>query len=246
MALQPFLTRKPNPSIAITNAFGSAMSLISGRNLDTIGEPVPKDAEGLSQLFRLSHYVTALMDREDIFRFVPDEQQGICYRGLALFVQIAGDNISVAGAMPVWDAPVAEADTEAIDLIWKAQAFVDVWFDNVPAMPNSSSTVHTQLLHDSKGLTTGAYYSAKAYAQLASGLSDVHGIFPDADDVIQIKEIRRSTDVFAGAAHVLTAPDSKELQRLCNELLADLTGYTFAENVEEGMLVHAMTITVPG
>ena len=216
------------------------MSLITEKNLDSDEQRIPRDVEGLSQLFRLSRYVTELLDRKDIIALVPDEQRSISCKGLALFVQVAGDNLSIAGSMPIWDASIHEVEAEAIDLISKARSVLDVCSHSVPEMSNSVSTVHTQLLHDSKGLTTGAYYSARAYVAITSEFSEVRDMITDIDDV-QIRDIRKSTDVFEGAAYVLTAPDSKELQRLCNELLADLTGYNFSGHVGEGMLVRTPT-----
>ena len=232
------MARKPNISLAVTNSFGGALALISESPSDLAGQVIPRDGEGLSQVFRLSQYAGELIDQPNILVHATDEQQGICYKGLALFVQLAGDNLGIADSMPLWDASIPEIENEAVNVVAKAQALLGSWLQGRTPPSASIALVQDQLLTDSIGLTTKSYYSARAYSAITTELAESQVAEPSSEDSFGLKAVRNSTDVIAGATYLLAAQDSKELRRLCNELLADLTGHKFSENVEEGLLIH--------
>ena len=169
------------------------------------------------------------------FESIADDDKATLCKNIALFLQLAGDNLGVAGSIPLWNDIDQEQEIEVVDLIAEAQALLASWLHTESSLSSFVSQTQNQLLNEANGLTAKSYYSGRAYSAIATEISETHGPVSGKGQADQLKEMRVSENVFASAAYLTSAPESKELQRLCNELLADLTILNFQANVTEGM-----------
>lgn len=223
-ALHQFVTRPPNASLAITNSFGGALCLIS-RDSSTITQDVSRDGDGYSSAFRMAQYTTKLINSTSIFDSSAIQQQMLVCKNMAIFIQLAGDDLSVPGAIPLWEFADPDLEFEVTDFIADAQVLLASWLHIFP-LSTFVSEAETQLSHESSGISSASYYSARAYSAMAIEITEFHGVRGIEDEETKrLKELRRSPrDVFAAAATFTSICESKELLRLCNGLLADLTG----------------------
>ena len=234
-AMRPFISRSPNPSIAITNSLGASLSLINPSSPDSIQHLIARDGDGYSSAFRMAIFSTKLIGSTKAFESITNDEQATLCKNIALFLQLAGDNLSISGSMPLWDILDQEQETEVIDLVAETQALLASWLHTESSLSSFISVAQQELLNDAKGLKAESYYSGRAYCAMTTEISETHGPSSDKSQVDRLKALRVSEDIFASAAYLSSAPDSKALQRLCNELLADLTGLNFEGSATEGM-----------
>ena len=233
-AIRPFLLQSPNPSLAITNSFGGSISLITNISPDTIQRTASRGTDGYSSLFRVTKYGVKLINSTKIFDYITNEQRTLLCKHLALFIQLASDELSVPGDLRLWDSLDSDQESEVVDFVAEAQSLLASWFQGKPSATAFVEAVQDQLLHDSYGHASSSYYSARAYSAMTTEIVEVHGHKGHKNDADRLKAMRKSADVFAAVACLTSAPFSKDIQRLCNELLADLTGYSFGEDTAEG------------
>ena len=222
-ALEPFVSTPPNPSIAITTSFGGAMTLIE--NAHKIEVNVSYDDTGQSLLLRVMRYVIDLFNTTNMFGVLSTEQRLVLAKNLAVTVQLAGDNLSVQGSMPLWVSSETGIASDVGDFIAQAQSHLASWLFAAPESVLTES-VMSQLLEESLGSSSTAYYSGRAFSAIATELSQLHGPSGD-EDAIRLKSALKSPDTFAAAALLFSASGGPASLRSCNELLADLTVFKF-------------------
>lgn len=232
--LEPFVTRSPNPSLAITNPFGGALSLVTRASASSLGESIPRDGDGYSSAFRMVLYTHKLIRTTKVFDYATSEHKGVICKNLALFLQLAGDNLSISGSMPLWDSPDPDQESEIVDLAAEMQNLLASWLQADSPPSEFLPAVQTQLLEDAKGLTAKSYYSGRAYSTMTSELRELHGYVVRDNETERMKMMRKSADVFAAAGYLTSTTESKNLQRVGNELLADLTGLDVQKHMAEG------------
>jgi len=230
-ALQPFLNRMPNPSLAITNTFGGAISMIS--SLAEKDQIVSRDSDGSSLVLRMAQYTTKLVKATSAFAAATEILRTVTVKSLALFLQLAGDDLSVLDHVPLWTAPKVELEDERIDFVAEAQSLLASWLQ--PAPPPSYITIaRTQLLDESAGQSPSSYYSGRTFSALTSELAESHGYAASDQEVEQIRALRKSGNIFTEAA-LLTAIEAREVMRVANDILAELTGHDFTEDQATGL-----------
>lgn len=235
-ALLPFILRVPDPSLAITNAFGGLLSMISPSSSDPVRENISRDGVGNSTALRMARYTTLIIKETDILDCVTYEGKTTICKYMSLFLQFASDNLSVPGSMPLWEPADLDTESEIVDFVAEAQALLGDWLHNRDSsMSGSIPEVQKQLLDDSRGLVASSYYSGRAYSAVTAEIAELHGPSVHLNDTDMIKEFRRSNDAFVAAAYLTSASESEELFRLGNYLLTDLTGHDFRKNLAEGM-----------
>lgn len=235
-ALVPFILRVPDPSLAITNAFGGSLSMISPTSSNSVKENISRDGAGSSTALRMARYTTMIIKETDILDSATHETKTTVCKYMALVLQFASDNLSVPGSMPLWESADLDTESEIVDFVAEAQALLGDWLHSKDSsMSGSISEVQKQLLDDSRGLVASSYYSGRAYSALTAEYVELRGLSVHLNDVNLIKEFRRSNDAFVAAAYLTSASESEELFRLGNYLLTDLTGHDFRKNLTEGM-----------
>jgi len=234
-AIEPFFWGSPNLSLAITNSLSGALSLITPISSASISQRITTDGDGYSSAFRMFRYTTKLIESTKAFEYITSSHKAVLVKSLALLLQIAGDNLSVPESIPLWKFEDPDQEAEVVDFVAETQALLASWFALEPSPSDFVHVAQIQLLEQANGQSTKSYYSARAYAAITAEKTEIHGHRGGESDADRLKTMRKSTDIFASAAYLASAPGSKELQRLCNELIADLTGLNFQKNMENGM-----------
>lgn len=235
-AFRRFLSIPPNLSLAITNFLGGAINLIeqSPASEDTKGN-MERDMDGYSPALRIIWYITKLIKATDIFGFVTEKQQAMLWKHMSLFLQLAGDNISVPGSNDLWNRYDSDMEAEILELTTEVQSLLALWLQDKSQEKSSLSAItQSQLSEESQGLSPASYYSARAYSAISSDLQELRGHTARDGEAERLRSIRKSEEVFLAAALLSSASDSKALLRLCNELISDLTGSNSYENADEG------------
>ena len=236
-ALAPFILRIPDPSLAITNAFGGSLSMISSTISDSNKQKIFRDEDGNSAAHRMAHYTTQIIKSTGIFDSMTHEQKAVVWKHLAVFLQLASDNLSVPGSMPLWESTDLDTESEIVDFVAEAQTLLADWLRSKDSITSDFvPEVQKQLLDSAYGLETSSYYSGRAFSVLNAEFTELHGPLSHTNDADLIKRFRRSTDAFVVVAYLTSALESEELLRLCNYTLTDLTGYDFQKDLAEGML----------
>ena len=222
--LAPFITRSPNKSLAITNPIGGALFLLL-RSPESSKQEISWDADGYSAAFRMARYATKLILSTDCFSHASKESKVAACKAMATFLQLAGDDLSVKGSPPLWELIDPDLESEVVDFVAEAQALLASWLTL-----DFVTDVQKQLLCDTSGRSTISYYGARAYSALTIEIAELQGAqVTHHQDVGQLKQLQQSPDVFTSAALLTSLSDSKEALKLCNGLLADLTGQRLFE-----------------
>ena len=246
-ALVPFILRVPDPSLAITNAFGGSLSMISPTSSDSVRKNISRDGAGNSTALRMARYMTLLIKETDIVDSATHENKTTVCKYMALFLQLASDNLSVPGSMPLWESADLDTESEIVDFVAEAQALLGNWLHiRDSSMSESIFEVQKQLLDESRGLVASSYYSGRAYSALTAEYAELHGSSVHLNDANLIMEFRRSNDAFVAAAYLTSASESEVLFRLGNHLLTDLTGHDFRKNLAEGKPAIIMPLDAYG
>lgn len=184
-ALAPFLDITPKPSIAITNPLGGSTYLVKqSPSRVPFNKSFPRDSEGYSAAFRSAYYVTQIVKETDIFDATSDEMRGEIFRLLLLTVQLADDNLGLAGSNNLWSEYTPEMETDALLFVSDAQSFITEqlrehsarWAEDTEESRTSFlEMVMNQLRNGSQGLSASAYYNARAFSMLVAELVEMHG-----------------------------------------------------------------------
>ena len=235
-ALAPFISRVPDPSLAITNDFGGSVSMISPTTSSSIDQTIYRDGYGNSVALRMAQYTTEIVKSTEIFDSASHERKATICKYMAVFLQFASDNLSVPGSMPLWEFADPDFESEMVDFVTESQNLLRGWLHSRDSSTSEFvAEVQKQLLDDSHGLSASSYYSGRAFSALTAEKNELHGPSAHLNNADLIKGFRRSNDAFAAAAYLTSASESEELFRLCNYVLTDLTEHDFRENLAEGM-----------
>lgn len=219
-ALQPILLSSPNPSLAIMNVLGTAVSLIEST---VSAKTVPYDKAGHSVAFRLFWFTSVLVQTPGMLEHVTIDRRSCIYRNLALISQIGNDSLSIEAAHSLWRVQDPESEEEIIDIISQTQNSIASWLAN-----NSDdrfvSAVISGLLEDSRGMSVAAYYSSRAYISMTTELTELHANLEYDLGIDELKSVKNTADIFAGVAIISAVQNLTMVTRTFNELLTDLTG----------------------
>ncbi|RMZ66379.1 ring zinc finger [Pyrenophora seminiperda CCB06] len=239
IALEPFLNVPPRSSLAITNALGGAVYLVKSAQPPQHAKNIPQDADGYSTAYRISQYVIRLFKTPELFRIdnVPHELRDACLRNIAVAIQLANDNLGLAGSNGFWSHYDTYVEADAMSFLSDAQAFVTqelkdlaiTWGSN-----NADASLLTwadKLISDiDADATSVAYYNARTYSVLLTEAVEISGWKNAQTGQIQemLKTTRKTKNTFQVLAliNAFSEPlsESKACDRMCNEIIADLTG----------------------
>lgn len=193
-------------------------------------QTISRDVDGYSSAFRMAQYTTKLIKSTGSFESVAKDVKIVVCKFMAIFLQLAGDDLSVSRSMPLWNVSDPDLESEVVDFVAEAQALLASWLTS-----DFINEVQNRLLAEISGSSVASYYSARTYSALTTEIAELQGSPPSHEcDSDRLKHLRKSPNLFASAALLTSASDSKELLRLCNGLLADLTGRSLRENIGEG------------
>lgn len=230
-AFAPFISKSPNPSLAVTTSFGGAVELVAEHS-SSISQII-YDSSGHSLALRMTGFVANFASNHEVFASISESQRITLCISLALLSELASDNISVQGSMPLWDSLVIESDIEVVDLVATVQLLLGKWLHESPRS-DLTKNVRQQLFENSAGRSTMSYYHGRSYSSMTSEIYEKHGQIPN-DNKDRLKAILKSEDHISAVAILSAAPESPEILRLCNELLAVLTGHNFEDEGSNGL-----------
>ncbi len=217
--------------------------MISPTSSDVIEQTIYRDGDGYSVAFRLAQYTTQLIKSTDIYESARQETKAIVCKYIAILLQLASDNLSVPGSMPLWESADLDTESEIVDFIAEAQSLLGGWLHSRDSSTSDFiAGVQKQLLDDSCGLTASAYYSGRAFSALTAEFTELHGPSVHINDAGLIKGFRKLDNTFTAAAYLTSASESEDLFRLCNYVLTDLTGHDFHKDLAEGTLSNYQAI----
>lgn len=227
----------PKPSMSLMSPFGGAVYLV--QDSPEAPKDIPHDAEGRSQALRIAMYVARLLASTDIATRLESGDDGIASM-LALLVMtvlVAEDNMSIPGTNGLW-IPGPEQDTEVLDFISEANVSISKILSSAgEAEPASYKEAVARLAEGSTSASMPmTYYSALASSRISSNLFEAHGSSADVAKASEdtLRHLRKNGDLFdnlsqiAGYAQPLSG--SQYLSRVCNEIVADLTGLSLEQN----------------
>ena len=176
-------------------------------------------------------YVTKLINATPVFSYCSEEDKiSICEK-LALTLQLAGDQLSISSSSGLWDASIADTESDAVDLVTEAQNLVAKWMREGLDFVNF---VQKRLLEMCNGCSVASYYGARTYSAMTAEIMEFHGNIGDDGETARLRQLSKSLGAksFFTAAALLTATsDSEHMTRLANELSATLTGHDFQKDV---------------
>ncbi|KAL8734970.1 MAG: hypothetical protein Q9181_003002, partial [Wetmoreana brouardii] len=218
--LGPFLTSLPNPSLAIMNLVGNAVSLVEPA---MPSETVAYDKDGHSAAFRMLWFTSALAQASDVFARAAADRRSCVIRNLAVILQIASDHLSIQSSNSLWEAQDIESEEDIIDIISHTQRLMATWLADGSIGPFLESAM-SRLLDDSHGLSVGSYYSSRAYISTILELAELQTHLNLQGTADELKAVKETANLFSAAALISTIQDLTALTRTFNELLAGLTG----------------------
>ena len=242
--IQPFLTIPPNANMTITNPLGGAVYMVD-RSVEKLElkatRDVPRDSNGYSPALRVAIYVSSLIANSDIFELISTEQRTDIVYYLSLSLSLASDNLGLQGANDLWIQYNSEVDDEMTQFVSRTQTLVARWLEMTDSSDLRSTTkaeflgaAGRRLLDRSLGLSATAYNNARAFSSLQSELIELHGMDPKITmEESVLKTIRKGPDVFHAIALLTGLRPRKDSIKLCNEIVADLTGLKLEQNQSE-------------
>lgn len=250
VALEPFFNAAPKSSLAITNPLGGAVYLVTSDQSPSTIVNMPRDVDGYSVAYRMAQYVTRLFKNPDLFPIgmVPSELRDIYLRNIAVAVQLADDNIGLAGANGLWAHYDSDVETDAMTFVSDAQSLIAqelktlaaTWTDD-NANVSLWTWANTLLSKISADTTAPTYYHARTYSVLIADAVEIAGWKNSQTAQLQekLQETRKSANIFQffGLLNAFKEPltASRTCQRTCSEILADLTGLDIEESPEEAL-----------
>lgn len=170
--LRPFLNISPNTSMAIGSKFAGAIHIIDQTPYASNAEPasgVNRDGEGYSPALRCWILVTRLSQSTNLLKHSELECQDIIIRNLILVLDLAKDNLSLAGANNLWLPPTPEVETSIEELISYAQMTVQDWLH---AQSERWTGVIEYFADNASDLTSFSFYNARALSFIYSVISE--------------------------------------------------------------------------
>ncbi|KAH7371542.1 RING zinc finger protein-like protein [Pyrenochaeta sp. MPI-SDFR-AT-0127] len=250
-ALALFLNTTPKSSLAITNPLGGAVYQVESKRPPIEIRRMSRDADGYSAAYRITQYVTRLFKNPDLFQVntVPADIRAVYLRNVSLTIQLADDNLGLAGANGLWADYNTDVEADAMIFMSDAQFFVAQELKQLAANWSkgdaNTSLVEwaVQLLSNiDSDASSQAYYDARTYSVLIADAIEIAGWKNSENAKLQdfLRALRKAKDVFPlfGFLNAFKEPlaASKACERMCNEIIADLTGLDISQKSREGLL----------
>ncbi|KAF2730124.1 RING zinc finger protein-like protein [Polyplosphaeria fusca] len=251
--LKPFLENPPATPLAITNLLGGAVYLVDSQNHPTRLKEISRDADGFSPAFRTAQYIVGLLSGPDAVNLetIPLDRRRDILLNVELTLQLAGDNLGLAGANHLWSIYTPEVETDVIDFMSKANNFVKQEVQRQKlhwdvANGDKSFLLWLIRLVGDRGSNNSAneFYLARACSVLARDAIELLGWDKTNDAIVAdtLKTIRNKTKDGADipllgflSAFNESLATTKSCERMCNELIANLTGLDIEAQPEEGL-----------
>ena len=225
--MEPLVTQSPSSSFSHISPLGGAIALINSSDHPN------KDSNPLA--FRIAWYTIRLFRSSCPIDLAPQDQ-AIIIKNLALIHQSATHTFLDSRLK------LLMGDASAGQVPEKYNVFADI--DHILTIcerkelePQSlvMSTVQQQLLDDARGASSTSYYSACAYLFLDFEYKQKSKKASFGLRVEQTEPFREPSNIFRSLVTLKVATDTNSLIKKLNEISADLIGYEFGEQHDEGL-----------
>jgi hypothetical protein len=191
----------------------------------------------------MTQYVTKLTKETELFPLdsIPTETRDAFLRNVALTVQLADDNLGLAGANGLWADYNSDVEVDAMTFISDAQTFVTTELQRFSSSESPLAWA-TSLLEQSKPNTSAqAYCTSRTNSILIADVLEMVGWRSSQTQQLQdtLKIMRKNKAILPLLAFLNAFQEplaaTKSCERMCNELIADLTGLSIEEKADDGL-----------
>lgn len=243
-SLEPFLKLPIRLSTSITSPLGGVVNLLNNDLSATAQQDlldVHRDSAGSSSAYRLVAYVVKILSSPNVLASLNPNQRGSLFYHLPLALQLIDDDVSIEGSVGIIGLEFSEDREEALEIVSGGRSLMSQWIrSEIRFSDNDHSTAEDLLaLWEAKvgslnDLSPESYRIGQAYAKVMSGVD----VTKTSDALTSLaREIRKYNPIRAAAEIAVWGPalsSSPSGTRLCNELIADGTGFKPSKNVSEG------------
>ena len=112
--------------MAITDPLAGCVHLVERTgNVDlSLVINLPRDSNGYSTAIRIASYTTKLLKADDIFPLLDQDKQIAIFKGIVLIMQLANDNLGLAGANHLWTQYSSDAEGDILEFISDAHGII--------------------------------------------------------------------------------------------------------------------------
>ena len=234
--MKPILEQAPPKSLAIMSQLGGTIYLVDRTEM-THGKKedlLERDRFGYSVALRMAWFVTKLSCSVTLFETLSEEVRSVTIQFLAVFNELASDNLSVPETRGLWVPLSSNMDSELVDFIAQARALVASWLHNATAGQAFISQAQKALMARAKGSSPEAYYCARAYATISVETREMYSPRPASNDEAPSTIINRGQDFFSEATLLIGCTNTETIGTIRNKLIAGLTTLDFLEHSDEG------------
>ncbi|KAF2115322.1 RING zinc finger protein-like protein [Lophiotrema nucula] len=252
-ALNPFLATAPRSSLAITNPLSGAVYLAKMDGSQSAERKIPRDADGYSPAFRIAQYMVKMLSALDssASESIPLATMRSFLVSITTTIQLATDNLGLAGANNLWNVYTPEVEADAMNFLSDAQTYLvqelgrEKVYWEFAAVDDSmviwAIGLFLTQMHDS---SVRAYYRARTSSALVSTMIEHLGWHNGHNTKISevLKQLRKDgkgNGIFPLLGYMTTFKESlaatKSCERMCNELVAELTGLNIESKPGEAL-----------
>jgi hypothetical protein len=243
-ALEIFLQIPPKSSTAITNTMGGAVYLVDTTISSSFRQElnsVPRDASHFTAAFRLTYYVTKVLSTLDTLEILDDGQREILSSYLPIAVQLIDEDLSIEGSNGITGFVTPELLEEGLDLVSEARSLIK--FTNHRNGAENGRKIDAVdpwrgQLETLEGFSPKTYRLGETYSKSILDSDSLEASKSESQWTSIAKRIRESSSPFWSISTLTTFKDSIAFTpvgtKLCNELVADMTGLKPESKAVEG------------
>jgi E3 ubiquitin-protein ligase listerin len=243
-SLEPFLKLPIRLSTSITSPLGGTVNLLSNE-LSTTAQQDPIDVQwdsvGASSAFRLATYVVKILSLPNVLASLNVEQRESLFYYLPLALQLIDDDVSIEGSVGIIGLEASEDRDEALEIVSDGRSILSQWIRSDTRFSDNTRSIQEDILAlwelkagSLNDLSPESYRIGQAYVNIVSGVDATKS----SDSLTSLaREIRKYNPIRAASELAIWGPalsSSPSGTRLCNELIADATGFKPNRNLADG------------
>lgn len=246
-SLEQFLRLPIRQSTSITSLLGGAVYLVVNDQSVTDRldlDSVRRDSDGASLASRLTTYVVKILSSPNVLTSLSAKQREGLFYHLPLALQLMDDDSSIEGSIGLTWLGLSEDRDEALETVSEGHAMIRTWTQLDAKLGDGRSVSEVFLaIWDEKvaeldNMLPESYRIGQAYAKIKSQADSTKS----SDALTSLaREVRKYNYIHAAAELAVWGPALASLSsgtRLCNELIADATGFKPGRNPTEGKSIY--------
>ncbi|KAH8698598.1 putative RING zinc finger protein [Talaromyces proteolyticus] len=241
-SLEPFLGLPPRPSASITSPLGGAVHLVShdlSTSFWTKLENVSRDSNGESSAFRLTTYATRLLAWNNVFESLNVKQRESLFYYFPLALQLIDDDTSIENSIGIIGLQLPEDRDEALEILSNGRSIISKWIRSDARLIDNDLCISEELRffwrQKTEHITDTSPESYRICEVFVKVMSEID-VAKTSDELVALaREIRKSNPLRAAAVLAVWGPSISSGPagtRLCNELVAEATGFNLQKNRE--------------